>query len=214
MRANTPGVLNAAVGFDEHTLQPTYELRVGVPGASAGINIAQRLGLNPSIVDAARQRLTTQTQDVAQFLDRLHAELREIETERAELRSQRTGSCARTQSSRSRRAQRAAREAERAGEEARQPAARLRISRAGDGERRAGPRRGARSSPRTRSAASPRCAANSASSSIPPWSRTPPVPTATIRTRARTWCSTCRWVTPSSCARWVATAKVRRNLGR
>jgi DNA mismatch repair protein MutS2 len=80
--ANTAGVLNAAVGFDEDTLQPTYELRVGVPGASAGINIAQRLGLNRQITDAARQRLTTQTQDVAKFLDRLHSELRELEAER------------------------------------------------------------------------------------------------------------------------------------
>ncbi len=84
--ANTAGVLNAAVGFDEHTLQPTYELRVGVPGASAGLNIAQRLGLNPSIVDAARSRIGTQTQDVSKFLDRLHSELREVESERADLR--------------------------------------------------------------------------------------------------------------------------------
>jgi DNA mismatch repair protein MutS2 len=80
--ANTAGVLNAAVGFDENTLQPTYELRVGVPGASAGINIAQRLGLNRQITDAARERLTTQTQDVSKFLDRLHSELRELERER------------------------------------------------------------------------------------------------------------------------------------
>ena len=80
--ANTAGVLNAAVGFDENTLQPTYELRVGVPGASAGINIAQRLGLNRRITDAARERLTTQTQDVSKFLDRLHSELRELEQER------------------------------------------------------------------------------------------------------------------------------------
>jgi DNA mismatch repair protein MutS2 len=84
--ANTPGVLNAAVGFDEKTLRPTYELRVGVPGASAGLNIAQRLGLNPSIVDAARSHIGTQTQDVSKFLDRLHSELREVETERADLR--------------------------------------------------------------------------------------------------------------------------------
>jgi DNA mismatch repair protein MutS2 len=84
---NTPGVVNAAVGFDEATLQPTYELRLGVPGASAGINIAQRLGLNPEIISASRARLTTQTQDVGRFLDRLHAELREAEAERLRLRA-------------------------------------------------------------------------------------------------------------------------------
>src|SRR5437667_579716 len=83
--ANTEGVLNAAVGFDERTLQPTYELRAGVPGASAGINIAQRLRLNERIIAQARARLSTQTQDIARFLDRLHSELRQLEQQRAEL---------------------------------------------------------------------------------------------------------------------------------
>ncbi|HUS19686.1 MAG TPA: endonuclease MutS2 [Terriglobales bacterium] len=85
--ANTTGVLNASVGFDEKTLQPTYQLRVGVPGASAGINIAHRLGLNPKITDAARAKLKTQTQDVAYFLDRLQTEVGELEKERASLRT-------------------------------------------------------------------------------------------------------------------------------
>jgi DNA mismatch repair protein MutS2 len=84
---NTAGVVNAAVGFDESTLQPTYELRVGVPGTSAGINIAQRLGLNSKIIQSARARVGTQTQDVARFLDRLHAQLGEAEAERLRLRS-------------------------------------------------------------------------------------------------------------------------------
>src|SRR5450755_1579506 len=84
--ANTPGVLNASVGFDEATLQPTYELKVGVPGASAGINIAQRLGLNPAIIDSARSRLGSQARDVGQFLDKLHADLREAEAQRLRLR--------------------------------------------------------------------------------------------------------------------------------
>jgi DNA mismatch repair protein MutS2 len=83
--ANTAGVINASVGFDEATLQPTYELKIGVPGASAGINIAQRLGLNPDIITSARSRLGSQTQDVARFLDRLHADLRELEKERARM---------------------------------------------------------------------------------------------------------------------------------
>src|SRR5262249_40942737 len=85
--ANTTGVLNASVGFDESTLQPTYELRLGVPGASAGINIAQRLGLNPEIMSSARSRLGTQARDVGQFLDRLHSDLREAEAERLRLKS-------------------------------------------------------------------------------------------------------------------------------
>ena len=82
---NHSGVVNAAVGFEEKTLRPTYELRVGVPGASAGINIAQRLGLNPEIIAAARDKLATQTQDVARFLDKLHAELKTAQQERLEL---------------------------------------------------------------------------------------------------------------------------------
>ena len=85
--ANTPGVVNASVGFDEATLQPTYELKVGVPGASAGINIAQRLGLNSAIIDSARSKLGTQARDVGQFLDKLHANLRDTENERLRLKS-------------------------------------------------------------------------------------------------------------------------------
>ena len=80
------GVLNAAVGFDEQTLAPTYALRLGVPGASAGINIAQRIGLDAAIVQAARQRLSHQTEDIGRFLDRLHAELTAVDRERAALR--------------------------------------------------------------------------------------------------------------------------------
>ena len=84
--ANTAGVVNAAVGFNESTLEPTYELKIGVPGASAGINIARRLGLNPAIITSAQGRLGSQTQDVARFLDRLHSELRGLEDERARVK--------------------------------------------------------------------------------------------------------------------------------
>ncbi len=85
--ANTAGVINASVGFDEATLQPTFELKIGVPGASAGINIAQRLGLNPAIITSARSRLGSQTQDVARFLDRLHADLRDLDAERLRMKA-------------------------------------------------------------------------------------------------------------------------------
>ncbi|MGA8529721.1 MAG: MutS2/Smr-associated SH3 domain-containing protein, partial [Acidobacteriaceae bacterium] len=83
---NTPGAVNAAVGFDERTLAPTYELRLGVPGASAGINIAQRLGLSPGIIQAAQARLSSQTQDIARFLDSLHEQLAALDQERIRVR--------------------------------------------------------------------------------------------------------------------------------
>jgi DNA mismatch repair protein MutS2 len=85
--SNTEGVINASVGFNESTLQPTYELKIGVPGASAGINIAQRLGLNPAIIASARARLGSQTKDIARFLDRLHEDLRNLEQERSRMQA-------------------------------------------------------------------------------------------------------------------------------
>jgi DNA mismatch repair protein MutS2 len=86
--ANTPGVLNAAAGVDETTLAPNYQLRLGVPGASAGIQTAERLGLNAEIVAAARQRLGSQQVDIARFLDKMHSELAALELERKSAREQ------------------------------------------------------------------------------------------------------------------------------
>jgi DNA mismatch repair protein MutS2 len=80
--ANHPGVLNAAVGFDQQTLTPTYALRLGVPGASAGLNIAARLGLGADIIAAARAQMTTQTADIGAFLDQLHDQLTAAAAER------------------------------------------------------------------------------------------------------------------------------------
>jgi DNA mismatch repair protein MutS2 len=86
--ANTPGVLNAAAGVDEVTLAPNYQLRLGVPGASAGIQTAARLGLNATIVAAARQRLGSQQVDIARFLDKLHNDLTALEAEKKATREQ------------------------------------------------------------------------------------------------------------------------------
>jgi DNA mismatch repair protein MutS2 len=86
--ANTSGVINAAAGVDEVTMAPNYQLRLGVPGASAGIQTAERLGLNTSIIVAARQRLGSQQVDIARFLDRLHNDLARLEEDRKAAREQ------------------------------------------------------------------------------------------------------------------------------
>ncbi|WP_263355749.1 endonuclease MutS2 [Acidicapsa ligni] len=86
--ANTRGVVNAAAGVDELTLAPNYQLRLGVPGASAGIQTAERLGLNLDIIRAAHDRLGTQQVDIARFLQSLHTQLVELEAERKAARAE------------------------------------------------------------------------------------------------------------------------------
>ena len=70
--AKTPGVLNASMGFNEATLQPTYELRVGVPGKSAGLDIATRLELPQPVLAHARAVLPRMQADFQELLTELH----------------------------------------------------------------------------------------------------------------------------------------------
>jgi DNA mismatch repair protein MutS2 len=80
--ASTVGVRNGSMGFDEETLEPTYVLRLGAPGKSAGLDIASRLGLDSSLIDAARARMTSSERDVSQFLSELHAKIDAVDQER------------------------------------------------------------------------------------------------------------------------------------
>jgi len=71
--ARTPGVLNASMGFDETSLQPTYQLRLGSPGKSAGLDIATRLQLPEPLLAHARSvlpRMQADFQDLLRELQR------------------------------------------------------------------------------------------------------------------------------------------------
>ena len=83
--ASTSGVLNGSMGFDESTLQPTYVLRLGAPGKSAGLDIASRLGLDPALIEKARGRMAASDRDVSRFLAEMHQKLEQLESERVEL---------------------------------------------------------------------------------------------------------------------------------
>jgi len=83
--ANTDGVLNASMGFDEETLEPTYRLRTGAPGKSAGLAIASRLGLPADLIARARGLMGSSERDIASFLNQLHQNLDEAERLRREL---------------------------------------------------------------------------------------------------------------------------------
>jgi len=96
--ASTGGVLNGSMGFNETTLEPTYVLRLGAPGKSAGLEIAQRLGLAESLIDEARLRLGSREQDIGRFLAELHRRLEEIGALEKELAAQKAAFAARQES--------------------------------------------------------------------------------------------------------------------
>ena len=75
--ANTEGVLNASMGFDEATLAPTYRLQVGLPGKSAGLDIASRLGMPDAVMRRARESLSDRERDISRFLSELHRKVEE-----------------------------------------------------------------------------------------------------------------------------------------
>lgn len=72
--ANDPSVVNASVEFDEKTLQPTYKLLLGLAGASSGIEIARRFGIDQEVIDAARGHLDISAQDAENYLKKLQTE--------------------------------------------------------------------------------------------------------------------------------------------
>lgn len=82
-----PQLQNASMEFDLETLQPTYRLRMGVPGASHAIEIAQRLGLPEPVVQAAYHSLGTQQIDIMQMLRKMEAAQRAAEQAEAEWRA-------------------------------------------------------------------------------------------------------------------------------
>ena len=98
----TPGIVNAAMEFDEANLRPTYRLLVGVPGTSSGIEIARRLGLPSRVVDRARESLSPESREARDLIAYLHRsrdemegitrqareELAQLETERRALQTE------------------------------------------------------------------------------------------------------------------------------
>jgi DNA mismatch repair protein MutS2 len=84
-----PGVLNGSMGFDHDTLEPTYRLRVGSPGESAGLAIASRLGMPSDLIDRARSAMTHRERDLADFLEQLQQKVTALQQEREQLEAQR-----------------------------------------------------------------------------------------------------------------------------
>jgi DNA mismatch repair protein MutS2 len=82
----TAGVVNGSMGFDEETLEPTYQFRAGLPGKSAGLEIATRLGMPEDIMRRARESMGDRDRDVTRFVAELHRRMEETEALEQDLR--------------------------------------------------------------------------------------------------------------------------------
>jgi DNA mismatch repair protein MutS2 len=79
--STTEGVACAAFGFDGDTFAPSYQLVYGSAGRSLALEIAARLGLNASVIAAARENLSAREAQLAEHLAKVDRDMRALEHE-------------------------------------------------------------------------------------------------------------------------------------
>ena len=80
----TGGVENASCEFDVKTLRPTFRLLTGIPGKSNAFAIAARLGLQPVVLERAREQLSSESTRFEDVIAELERERRDLERYKAE----------------------------------------------------------------------------------------------------------------------------------
>lgn len=85
MANKVKGIMNAAMGFDEQTLQPMYKLLVGKPGSSYTFAIAQRIGLQPALIERARKLVDEGHFRLDKLLNKAEQDLQKVEAKEKEV---------------------------------------------------------------------------------------------------------------------------------
>jgi len=77
---------NASVDFDPETLEPTYHLRTGFPGASSATAVAARMGMRHDVLERARRILEREDRQLDHVLTELTASRTALEREQREIK--------------------------------------------------------------------------------------------------------------------------------
>ena len=76
---NRPNVINGAMKFDIKSLNPLYELEIGKPGSSFALEVAEKMGIPPAILKAAKGKIGEERVNYDQMLNKLGKEKRALE---------------------------------------------------------------------------------------------------------------------------------------
>jgi DNA mismatch repair protein MutS2 len=85
LAGKTPGIINGSMSFDEKNLMPLYRLNIGKPGSSYTFAIAERIGLNRSLIDRARKLVDEDHFRLDKLLNRTEQDLHNLEKKEKEL---------------------------------------------------------------------------------------------------------------------------------
>jgi DNA mismatch repair protein MutS2 len=84
----TDGIVNGAMAFDNHLMQPLFQLTIGKPGSSFAFEIARKIGLPEEILEAASEKAGVKNINYDRHLKDIARDKRYWETKRQNIRQQ------------------------------------------------------------------------------------------------------------------------------
>lgn len=82
------GIVNGAMLYDRHNMQPLFLLQIGRPGSSFAVEIARKIGLPEDIIQAAVDKVGAEHVDYDKHLQDIARDKRYWETKRQKIRQQ------------------------------------------------------------------------------------------------------------------------------
>lgn len=82
------GIVNGAMLYDRHQMQPLFKLSIGNPGSSFAIEIARKIGLPEDVINEASEKVGQDYIDMDKYLQDIVRDKRYWESKRQNIRSQ------------------------------------------------------------------------------------------------------------------------------
>lgn len=83
---DTPGIINGAMLYDRHLMQPLFKLAIGNPGSSFAIEIARKIGLPEDVIAEASEKVGMDYINMDKYLQDIVRDKRYWESKRQNIR--------------------------------------------------------------------------------------------------------------------------------